>query len=344
MPTLSLDATYSVGQNLSGVGVYSREILDHLARAHPEARFLQCYRPHRFTLSRREAAAPNVHRRLLLPPLYVPAGDLFHGLNQRLPTGRLNRAVSTFHDLFVLGSDYSTAEFRKRFAALARDAAARSDLIITVSQYTADQVTSRLGVAPERTRVVPHGVRFPPAGIGAPRRKAVLHVGAIQRRKNIARLVAAFERAAPAPWRLVLAGSLGFEGEEILARIEGSRVRDRIDIKGWVDDEQLAALYRECAFLAFPSLEEGFGIPALEAMAQGMPVLASRAGALPEVCGDAALLVDPLSEDEISEGMRRLIAEDGLGERLATRGRERAGDFSWESAAARTWAVYEELL
>ena len=148
----------------------------------------------------------------------------------------------------------------------------------------------------------------------------------------------------PSDWRLVLAGSFGYEAEAILARIQASPARGRIEITGWVDDARLSALYRECAFLAFPSLDEGFGIPVLEAMAQGLPVLASNVAALPEVCGGAALLVDPLSEDEIADGIRRMIEENGLREQLAALGRERASSLTWDTAASQTWAAYKEIL
>src|SRR5262249_4074092 len=124
---IALDATYSVGDALSGVGVYSREILYGLAAAHPEERFLWWYRPHRFLRSYRGSLPTNVRRGLLL------SNGLFHGLNQRLPKRRLRYTVTTFHDLFVMTGEYSTSEFRQRFTQQAKDAAARSDRIITVS-------------------------------------------------------------------------------------------------------------------------------------------------------------------------------------------------------------------
>ncbi len=118
--TIALDATYSIGDRLSGVGVYSREILLGLAAAHPEARFQFCYRPHRFARSWREKLPRNCHRFFLQEPILPRRADIFHGLNQRLPTLRLRRTVTTFHDLFVLTGDYSTPEFRRRFAEQAR--------------------------------------------------------------------------------------------------------------------------------------------------------------------------------------------------------------------------------
>ena len=158
---IALDATYSLGPKLSGVGVYSREILFGLARAHPEARFLFCYRPHRFLRSFSDRLPANVRRRLLRENRAPPA-DLFHGLNQRLGAARHRRSVTTFHDLFVMSGDYSTPDFRERFAAQARDAAERSDLIIAVSAFTARQVEQLLQVDPARIRVIHHGARPAP--------------------------------------------------------------------------------------------------------------------------------------------------------------------------------------
>lgn len=111
--TIGIDATYSLGDQLSGVGIYSRNLLSGLAEAHPDTRFDLYYRPHRFLRSRRELLAPNAHRRLLAGPFFQGA-DVFHGLNQRLPDARLRRTAATFHDLFVLSGEYSTREFRAR--------------------------------------------------------------------------------------------------------------------------------------------------------------------------------------------------------------------------------------
>lgn len=340
---IALDATYSLGDELSGVGVYSREILFGLAAAHPDQRFRFCYRPHRYFRSFRDSLPSNCSRFLLHDRYRTPSrADLFHGLNQRMPAGRLRRSVCTFHDLFVMTGDYSTPEFRERFTVQAQEAAERADVIITVSAFTAAQVESLLGVDRGRLRVVHHGIRTLPAP-NLPREPIVLHVGAIQRRKNIKRLVEAFE-ALPAPWRLVLAGSAGYAAEDALARIEASAARGRIEITGYVTPEQLASLYARASILAFPSLDEGFGMPVLEAMAQGVPVVASNRSALPEVCGDAAVLVDPFSVAEIA-GALEVVARDPEARRsLIERGRARVSQFTWQKAVDETWKVYGELL
>ena len=342
---IALDATYSIGDTLSGVGLYSREILVGLAGAHPEARFDFCYRPHRYLRAWRVPVPPNARRRLLAEPLGPRGAALFHGLNQRLPRIPMRRAIATFHDLFVMTGEYSTAEFRARFTAQARDAASRADAVIAVSEFTRGQVISLLGVDRAKTHVVHHGIRnlAAPAGVPPERDKVILNVGAIQKRKNIARLVEAFEALEP-PWRLVLAGSHGFGAAEILARIESSPARDRIMVTGYVSAEALAGWYARAAVFAFPSLDEGFGMPVLEAMAAGVPVIASNRSALPEVAGDAALLVDPEDREALRHALVELTANPDLCRELAHRGTERARMFTWEKAVRETWDVYRTLL
>ena len=339
---IALDATYSIGDALSGVGLYSNEILHGLATGHPEARFDFCYRPHRYLRARGLALPGNARRRLLLEPLLPRGADLFHGLNQRLPRLPYRRAIATFHDLFVMTGEYSTAEFRARFTEQAREAAARADAIIAVSAFTKSQVVALLHVEPARVHVVHHGVRhLPPAE--AAREPVILSVGAIQKRKNIARLVEAFEGVDDA-WRLVLAGSNGYGAQEILARIEKSPARERILVTGYISPVQLAKWYASASVFAFPSKDEGFGMPVLEAMAAGIPVVTSDRSALPEVAGEAALLVDPESTGALCTALRNLTTNEEQRRELVRRGIERARMFTWEKAVRETWDVYRKVL
>lgn len=324
--------------------MYSREILRGLAQLHPDQRFRWYYRPHRLLRSFREALPPRCARRLLLDSIPIPC-RLFHALNQRMPHRKPRRSVVTFHDLFVLTGSYSTPEFRARFAAQARDAAARADLIICVSQFTADQVRDLLHVDPARLRVVWHGVHPPalPPNTAANRQNVVLHVGAIQKRKNIARLIEAFEQMDP-QWQLVFAGSAGFGGDELMARIQSSSAHSRIQVLGYVDDQQLANLYRTAGMLAFPSLDEGFGIPLLEAMAHGLPIVTSNRSALREVGEGAALLVNPDNSQEIADAMRQLASNHALRSDLIEKGLQRAVKHTWRHAALNTWNIYQEVM
>jgi glycosyltransferase involved in cell wall biosynthesis len=339
---IAIDATYSVGRNLSGVGVYSIEVMREMAAQHPETRWNWLYRPHRLARSFEDTVPGNVRRGLLLDRALWRNARLFHGLNQRLPRKRFPLQVATFHDLFVMTGEYSTPEFRRRFTAQARHAAKEADRIIAVSCFTAEQVVSILGVPRSRVAVVPHGVRpLPPSG--APREKIVLHVGAIQKRKNLVRLVRAFA-ALPDDWRLVLAGSSGYGAEEVFAEIERSTFRNRIAVAGYASAQELGNLYSRAMIFAFPSLDEGFGMPVLEAMSAGVPVIASNSSAVVEVAGDAAILVDAESEEQLAAALRHAAEDNGSREILIAKGLQRARQFTWRRAAMETWAVYRELL
>jgi len=346
---IAYDATYSVGESLSGVGVYSREILWGMAEQHPEERFRWCYRPHKILRLWNDRVPSNVSRGLLRYSAPPRSAKVFHALNQRVefPTAAKRvPVVTTFHDLFVLTGEYSSAEFRTRFAEQARRAAERSDRIIAVSRFTADQVRTLLKPSAP-VDVVYHGVDVPveaPPG-EAERRNVILHVGAIQKRKNIERLIAAFESAAPEDWRLVLAGSAaGFEGGQVVDRVKASKAAARIELAGYVSAEVLRELYRTSRILAFPSLDEGFGIPVLEAMANGLPVITSDGSALREAAGDAAILVDPNRTESIVEALRTLTAVPGLRNQLRTQGWEHAKTLPWTRAVRETWDVYSKLL
>jgi glycosyltransferase involved in cell wall biosynthesis len=152
--------------------------------------------------------------------------------------------------------------------------------------------------------------------------------------------VKAFE-ALPDPWRLALAGAPdGYGAAEELRAVEESPARSRIDLLGYVSSAELDSLYSRASVFIFPSLDEGFGMPILEAMAHGVPVITSNCSAMPEVSGDAALLVDPLN---IGDALLRLANDESLREALISRGLERIKQFAWASAVEETWAVYDEL-
>ncbi len=340
---IALDATYSLGESLSGVGVYSREILHGLAATSGLVESWDWfYRSQRYWPARRLPVPRNVNRRFLSDSWGNRSAALFHGLNQRLPRRRFPLQIATFHDLFVLSGDYSTAEFRTRFAEQARLAAASSDLIIAVSAFTAGQVENLLGVPASRIRVIHHGV-IPRRIPSLPREKVVLCVGAIQKRKNQTALVRAFH-ALPADWTLVLAGSQGYRAEDTLRAIETSPARDRIRVTGYLTEIEIAQWYARASIFAFPSLDEGFGMPVLEAMAAGIPVIAGNRSALPEIAGEAAMLVDPESETEIAEALADLGRDELKRQALVALGTQHARTFGWQKSVAQTLKTYRELL
>lgn len=353
---IGLDASYSTDASPTGVAAYSSNLIRAFADYAPDDRFLLCYRANRFL---RALTSPrwggNMSRNLLeelTTPLIRRRVDLFHGLNQRLPSGKFRRAVTTFHDLFVMTADYSTPAFRRRFTLFAEEAAGRSDHIIAVSNYTAEQVAKLLFFPRDRISVVHHGVERIPAiadeelqdfrrthDLESP---FILHVGAIQKRKNIERLVEAFEHIE-GPTRLVLAGGNGYGSDRILHRIEQSPSAPRIRRIGYVDRPMLDRLYRSASVLAFPSLDEGFGLPVLEAMSAGLPVVTSNRAALAEVAGNAALLVNPEDSHELRIAIEEALEEGAVRRRLVEAGLRRESEFSWMKAAHETMQIYRSL-
>jgi glycosyltransferase involved in cell wall biosynthesis len=354
---IALDATYSVDSQPSGIAVYSRELLSGLAETHPRDEFFFCYRPKQW-IQASPPSVPNVRRRLLQPPFPTFTADLFHALNQRVDRRPARKVVSTFHDLFVITGEYSSPEFRTRFTQQARRAAINSDLIIAVSEFTARQVTGLLQFDSSRIRVVPHGVHQHvvehESQADSQRENMILFVGALQARKNVLRLIDAFERLpaisgdelrAESAWRLVLAGApSGYQAGRIIDRIEKSVCRDRIELAGYVLQSELERLYSRASIFTLPSLDEGFGIPVLEAMAHGVPVVTSNRSALVEVAGNAALLVDPYSVEEVQSALNQLMTDPGLRANLASLGRARAKCYTWDRAVQATYSIYQELV
>ena len=231
----------------------------------------------------------------------------------------------------------------------------RARRFVAISQATADDLAARFPAARARTDVIALAAdeRYAAAGAGSPppaellRRVGidgpyVLGVGTLEPRKNLPRLIEAFAtlpEGVRAGRRLVLVGATGWDTDETLASI--ARHADVVRTLGHVAEDDLPALYRGADLMACPSLYEGFGLPVLEAMAAGAPVLTSDRSSLPEVAGDAAILVDPTDTAAIRAGLQRALTDRGLREQLAVRGRERARDFSWERCARETIAVLE---
>lgn len=367
MATIGLDATYTVDPEPSGVAVYSRRLIESLATLDTAHRFLVCYRLSRFP-RRREflrpagpagTRGPTFSVRLFQEPLtfWLPwQAELFHSLAQRPPAFRFSKEIVTVHDTFPLtGQDYSTASFQRKFSALLLEAVGRAARVITPSQYTADQLVRHAGVSREKIRVVQEGVDLPTQCMVPEQRTLerqrrvgkgndmVLSVGVLQTRKNTLNALRALA-TLPARYRLVLAGGDGYGSEAIHAFIRREGLESRVTRLGHVSAEELSALYQAASVLLFPSFEEGFGLPVLEAMAHGLPVVASRTSSLPEVGGDAALYCDPHEARDIAEKILCCVEDPGLRETLIQRGRARAREFTWQRMAEQTCLVYDEVL
>jgi len=235
------------------------------------------------------------------------------------------------------------------------EAVGRAQRIITASRCTADQLLERCGVARERIRVIPVGVDLPKNPMAEVERlrererwvgkgnEMILSVGAIQTRKNTLNLVKAIE-SLPERFHLVLAGANGHGSEAVHEYVRREHLESRVKVLGYVAVEQLPALYQAASVFVFPSLEEGFGIPVLEAMAYGTPVVASETSSLPEVGGEAVLYVKPLEVKDIAEKITRAVEDRDLREQMTSKGLARAREFAWQRTAAATLAVYNEVL
>lgn len=246
----------------------------------------------------------------------------------------------TVHDLVPVRWPETMPRWHRLYTArFIRRMLDATDRIITPSQDTANDLNTLLHVPAEMIRVVPNGVDalfFGPAPRAAVERPPyVLFVGTPEPRKNLSRLISAMTilRQRGRQENLLIVGAGGWG--------DGITASHGIQQTGRVSDDELHSLYANATCLALPSLHEGFGLPALEAMAAGTPVVAGRSGALPEVTGTAAVLVDPLSAEAIADGIERAIAERT---RLITLGRSRAKEFTWDRTAALTAEVYRELV
>jgi glycosyltransferase involved in cell wall biosynthesis len=286
--------------------------------------------------------------------------DLLHVPHYTLPFGRALPVVVTVHDLVHLRfPEHRTLLHRLYARLLLGRVVARAAAVVAVSESTRADLRARFGAAAERVRVVPNGIdeRFfaPPAPGGVEETLAalglapgyLLFVGNPLPHKNVATLLAAYGRlrardsAAPP---LVLAGSRGAACERLRALVGGARLEGAAHVVGELPAADLPALYAGAALLVLPSLWEGFGLPAAEAMACGVPVVAAERGGLPEVVGDAGELVDPESAEAIAGTIAALLVDPERRRALAARGRERAQRFRWEGSAQRTLEIYRAVL
>ncbi|MHB8646112.1 MAG: glycosyltransferase family 4 protein [Thermomicrobiales bacterium] len=279
--------------------------------------------------------------------LFVPA--------HVVPVVHPRATVVTIHDLGYLHfPEAHPASARRYLAWSTRWSVRAARRVIAVSGATRDDLVTMLDVPRDNITVVHHGVRPVPArlsesavqatmerlGIASP---YVLFLGTVQPRKNLERLIHAFRQVVDAglPQTLVIAGRMGWLAAPIRAAVADCGLTERVHFAGYVADDDLPALYTGADAFAFPSLYEGFGMPALEALSYGVPVVAANTTSLPEIVGDAGLLVDPLDEDALGAAIVRVLTDQPLRARLAIAGPEQAARFSWERCARETLAVLE---
>lgn len=291
------------------------------------------------------------------PPVEWLAGpaDVVHAQSPLLIPARNAAQVVTIHDLdFLHHPERAVAEMRRDFPRLVRDHAHRADHVVVSSHCAAREVVEHLGLPREKVTVCSPGAPAWALAVGRERetvrRQAppgnILFVGTIEPRKNVSRLIDAYatlrERRADVP-PLVLAGRVREGAQSELLRLQEERLARSVSVLGYVTEAKRRELFRDARMLVLPSLEEGFGLPVLEAMASGVPVVISNRGALPEVAGDAATGVDPLDVDAIATAMEHLF-DPAAAHEASDRGRQRAGQYSWDACAESARSAYRAAI
>jgi glycosyltransferase involved in cell wall biosynthesis len=287
-----------------------------------------------------------------------PGVDLFHATDHLLPRFSRVRSVFTLHDLaFRLYPETHTALNRWFLNVMMPRFLQAADAVIAVSEHTKRDALRAYNLDEAKVRVIYEGVnpRFrpaPPEAVAVIRRKYglperfILSVGTIEPRKNLETALAAYRtlKEGGAAHRLVIAGKKGWLYRGFFRRLREEGLEGEVVFLGFVPDDDLPPLYGGADLFLFPSLYEGFGLPPLEAMACGAPVICSDSSSLPEVVGDAALLVPPLDVRAWAEALRRLLGDADLRADLQARGLARAREFSWARAARATVEVYQQVM
>jgi len=354
-----------------GIGTYIRNLLRHLARLDRESEFvllvgdgdLEIAAPlgpnFRAVLER----SPNysIREQLQIPwALHRERPDVFHAPHYVLPFGVRCRSVVTIHDcIHLMFPQYLPNRMAYAYARMSIwNAARKSSRILTVSEASKRDILHFFDVPPSKIEVVHNAIdeRFwnrPDEGDVSRVRERyqltsrfVLYVGNIKPHKNLVRLIEAFDlvrKRGIDDVKLLIIGDEISKLPALRRAVHSHKLHKEVRFLGYVRDETLAILYRLASAFAFPSLYEGFGLPALEAMASGTPVVTSNVSSLPEVAGGAAVLVDPYNVEAIADGLLQVLSDPTLAADLSRRGLIRARDFSWERSVARTHEIYRQV-
>lgn len=367
-----IDATV-IPLKKAGVGAYARNLIDHLTRESSPHEYLilaQNDDPEMDFGDRRHVTMLKVPARFfrklplrfLLEQVWLPLllwkrrVDVVHSLHYALPLVSFGtRRVVTMHDMTFFNMPEVHERFKiVYFRAMIRASLHLADHLIFVSHSVLRDCLLRLGPPRGQASVVPHGKSdaFVPMqsattlesvrqtyGIGE---EFVLFLGTIEPRKNLTRLVEAFALIAPRhpSLQLVLAGNRGWMTEELFGRLDSLGLGSRVVLPGFVAEQDKPALLAACTLFVYPSLYEGFGLPVLEAMACGAPVITSNLSSLPEVAGDAALLIDPSDTEALSRAMEEVLSSPARQARMRHDGPVQAAKFTWARTATLTAEVY----
>jgi glycosyltransferase involved in cell wall biosynthesis len=355
-----------------GIGTYIRNIVRHLARIDQSTEYVLLTAAADLGVAGSLGAnfrtvlepSPNysVREQIHVPwVLHREKPDLFHAPHYVLPPAVRCRSVVTIHDcIHLMFPQYLPNRAAYAYARGSMwNAARKADRILTVSEASKRDILHFFNVAPDKIDVVYNAIderfwRVPREEEVARVRERyqlahrfVLYVGNIKPHKNLVRLIEAFDRLRHMEGfedvKLLIIGDEISKLPALRRAVHSHKLHKQVRFLGYLGDDTLAILYRLASVFVFPSLYEGFGLPPLEAMACGTPVVTSNVSSLPEVTGDAAVLVDPTQVDSIADGMRRVLANPELAAEMREKGLRRAREFSWERSVERIHDIYEEV-
>lgn len=287
--------------------------------------------------------------------LFPDRADVTHFFNYIVPPKVEGRVIDTIHDMaYLLFPETLDPKNLRRLTKDIDYSIERSDILVTVSESTKKDLIRLLHVPESKVRVIYNGVQAKESTLPFSKLQSrfgltqpyILYVGNLEPRKNIGRLIRAYaklKREANLPHRLVLAGQKGWMYDDIFHTVSSEGLEDDVLFTGYASEADKAALYRYASVFAYPSLYEGFGIPIVEAMAAGVPVVCSCTSSMPEVAGDAALLVNPGDTDAIAEAIYRLLTDEALRNSKIALGKVQAAKFSWNKSADNLISLYRSM-
>ncbi len=361
-------------RNFTGLGNYSRSTISILSDYYPNNEYYLYTTFYKKHPMQNFANRPNINIRRpdgmlkRLPSAWRYFGlsadllfdkiDIFHGLTAEIPVGipSRTRSVVTIHDLiFLRYPEYYKSIDRWIYTKKYRSACKRADLIIAISQQTKQEIIDFFGINEEKIRLVYQGCDPQFYQVATPREKAnvkalyqlpdkyILYVGTIEHRKNLLTLVKAME-LLPEPLQLVVVGKPTVYFDTVMKYIEAHKLERRIVFLPRTDFKHLPAIYQQAGAVCFPSLFEGFGIPALEALNSRTPLVASKISSLPEAGGPGSLYVDPLNHEEMAAALLKATTDEQARQKMITDGVAYARNFHEDHIAKNLWSVYQELM
>lgn len=378
---ISFDVLPLISEQMSGIGYYQSGLIAEIIKSHPENNYYYEYFAHKNKEAKRNRLLPFMKKNCFLNESkfsgflyrsimnFIPIpynwffgskSEVTHFFNYIIPPFVSGKKVVTIHDM-VIKAYPETVRFRTKQLLYTgmKKSMRRADVIVTDSEFSKNEIIKYYPKYAHKLQVVPCGVdkkRFYPIKdkdiIEKVKLKLnidglyFLYLGNIEPRKNLKRLVEAYSiflKDKENPPKLVLAGGKGWLNNEIYNMVETLNIKDSVVFSNYVDEEDVCPLINGALAFLFPSIYEGFGLPPLEAMSCGVPVLTSQEASLPEVVEESAISVDAYSTQEIASGINKLFQDEKLREELSLKGIEQSNKFTWEKAAEKLYEVYKQI-